>query len=257
MNALVNDWVQQTNIRGRKGDKGDQGDPGPPNVLEVGTVTTVLPTQPADVEITGTSPAQEINFWIPQGPPGPGAAGINLGTGAEVFAGADPGTGIMEFWRVRGTDNADVSLDANGVIVAVVDGPGSGLDADLLDGQDGAWYRDWANLTGKPATFPPTLPIAQSGVTSLTSDLALKAPLASPALTGNPTAPTPATSDNDTSIATTAFTKAAIAAAGAVATVAASAPASPVLGQIWWHSTEKTLYIWSGTAWEPVLATWG
>ena len=35
-----------------------------------------------------------------------------------------------------------------------------------------------------------------------------KAPLASPALTGNPTAPTPATADNDTSIATTAFVKA-------------------------------------------------
>jgi hypothetical protein len=34
------------------------------------------------------------------------------------------------------------------------------------------------------------------------------APLASPALTGNPTAPTPLTSDNDTSIATTAFVKA-------------------------------------------------
>ena len=31
------------------------------------------------------------------------------------------------------------------------------------------------------------------------------APLASPALTGNPTAPTPAVDDNDTSIATTAF----------------------------------------------------
>jgi hypothetical protein len=34
------------------------------------------------------------------------------------------------------------------------------------------------------------------------------AALASPALTGNPTAPTPATADNDTSIATTAFVKA-------------------------------------------------
>jgi len=34
------------------------------------------------------------------------------------------------------------------------------------------------------------------------------APLASPAFTGNPTAPTPATSDNDTSIATTAYVKA-------------------------------------------------
>lgn len=35
-----------------------------------------------------------------------------------------------------------------------------------------------------------------------------KAPLASPAFTGNPTAPTPATADDDTSIATTAYVKA-------------------------------------------------
>lgn len=41
---------------------------------------------------------------------------------------------------------------------------------------------------------------------------ALKAPLASPALTGNPTAPTPSQGDNDTSIATTAFVNAEIAA---------------------------------------------
>jgi len=37
--------------------------------------------------------------------------------------------------------------------------------------------------------------------------LALKAPLASPVFTGNPTAPTPAQFDNDTSLATTAFLK--------------------------------------------------
>jgi hypothetical protein len=38
----------------------------------------------------------------------------------------------------------------------------------------------------------------------------LKAPLASPAFTGNPTAPTPAGGDNDTSIATTAFVQSAL-----------------------------------------------
>jgi hypothetical protein len=53
-----------------------------------------------------------------------------------------------------------------------------------------------------------TLPIAESNVTNLVSDLAAKAPLASPALTGTPTAPTPATTDNTTKIATTAFVKA-------------------------------------------------
>lgn len=45
----------------------------------------------------------------------------------------------------------------------------------------------------------------QSDIINLVADLALKAPLASPALTGNPTAPTPAINDNDTSIATTAY----------------------------------------------------
>jgi len=41
-----------------------------------------------------------------------------------------------------------------------------------------------------------------------TDALNLKSPLASPTFTGDPKAPTPATSDNDTSIATTAFVKA-------------------------------------------------
>ncbi|MEJ6008675.1 phage tail protein [Novosphingobium aquae] len=43
---------------------------------------------------------------------------------------------------------------------------------------------------------------------TVTAALALKSPLASPAFTGNPTAPTPAPGDNDTSIATTAFVRA-------------------------------------------------
>jgi hypothetical protein len=53
--------------------------------------------------------------------------------------------------------------------------------------------------------------LTESQVTGLTTDLAAKAPLASPALTGNPTAPTPTAGDNDTSIATTAFVTTAVA----------------------------------------------
>lgn len=52
--------------------------------------------------------------------------------------------------------------------------------------------------------------IAQSDVTNLTTDLAAKAPLASPALTGTPTAPTAAAATNTTQIATTAFVQAAV-----------------------------------------------
>lgn len=49
--------------------------------------------------------------------------------------------------------------------------------------------------------------ITEADVTNLTSDLALKAPLASPAFTGTPTAPTAAITDSSTTIATTAFVK--------------------------------------------------
>lgn len=46
--------------------------------------------------------------------------------------------------------------------------------------------------------------------TTITNALALKAPLASPALTGNPTAPTQAPGTNNTTLANTAFVKAAV-----------------------------------------------
>lgn len=36
------------------------------------------------------------------------------------------------------------------------EGAGNSLDADLLDGQHGSYYRAWANLTGVPATFAPS-----------------------------------------------------------------------------------------------------
>jgi hypothetical protein len=69
----------------------------------------------------------------------------------------------------------------------------------------------WINLgTGVPSAaniaVTPVGGVAASNVQSAIQELdAEKANLASPALTGNPTAPTPAPGDNDTSIATTAF----------------------------------------------------
>lgn len=64
-------------------------------------------------------------------------------------------------------------------------------------GYGGAGSAAWGSITG-------TL----SAQTDLQSALNLKANLASPVLTGTPTAPTPATADNSTTVATTAFVKA-------------------------------------------------
>lgn len=61
----------------------------------------------------------------------------------------------------------------------------------------------WASRT--PTQAKAALAIAESDVASLVSDLAAKAPLASPALTGTPTAPTAAANTNTTQVATTAY----------------------------------------------------
>jgi hypothetical protein len=68
--------------------------------------------------------------------------------------------------------------------------------------------------------------IAQSKVANLTTDLGLKAPLASPDLTGTPTAPTAAANTNTTQIATTAFAKAEADAAQSAAEATAAADAT-------------------------------
>lgn len=87
-------------------------------------------------------------------------------------------------------------------------------------------YSDWLNFVNnhvnnkdttehsaaKISLTPPGGMVStdvQAGIselnTNLTSGLALKAPLASPTFTGNPTAPTQTNTDNSTKLATTAF----------------------------------------------------
>jgi hypothetical protein len=74
---------------------------------------------------------------------------------------------------------------------------------------DGAY----SSLTGVPSTFAPSAHShAIADTTGLQAALDLKAPLANPALTGTPTAPTATAGTNTTQLATTAFVRAEVAA---------------------------------------------
>src|SRR5690606_18883459 len=91
---------------------------------------------------------------------------------------SDPGSPVEgQFWYnstqhvFRYYDGSDThsifELSAADVLalLVTVDGSGSGLDADLLDGQHGSYYLDRANHTGTQA---------QSTITDLVADLAAK-----------------------------------------------------------------------------------
>ncbi len=105
------------------------------------------------------------------------------------------------------------SLDASKITtgqLALARG-GTGVDLSASGGTTKILAQDGSHVVSARDLVAADIPnIAESQVTSLVSDLALKAPLASPALTGTPTAPTAAGGTNTTQIATTAFVQAAI-----------------------------------------------
>ena len=119
---------------------------------------------------------------------------------------------------VAGTNSTQIATTA--FVNTAIAGFGAGdmakstYDTDNDGKVDAAEVADaapWAGITGKPTSFTPAShshPISQ--VTGLQTALDAKAPLASPALSGAPTAPTAAVGTNTTQLATTAFVAAAI-----------------------------------------------
>lgn len=110
---------------------------------------------------------------------------------------------------VAARDDLLDGLDA--AIAAYMSSHPAGLDSEAVQDLVGSLISGSGYVTATYNDGAGTLVIGSS--TSLDTLLTGKAPLASPAFTGNPTAPTPTAGDNDTSIATTAFVTTGIATA--------------------------------------------
>jgi hypothetical protein len=103
---------------------------------------------------------------------------------------------------------------------------------------------DWTEIANKPSTFPPSAHIHPiSDIAGLQASLDSKAPLAGPALTGTPTAPTAVAGTNTTQIATTAFVTAAVAGISTHAPVTLAPPTNglSLVGQLLGLSTATNL----------------
>jgi hypothetical protein len=150
-----------------------------------------------------------------------------------------------------------VSYTASGASITFAQAPG--IDSYVFI----VWFRPeagggivsggsvaWADITGKPSTFPPTLPIAQSGVTNLVTDLSGKAPTvhthAQADVTGLVTAL--AAKEPVITAGTTSqywrgdkswqtLTIPADDVIGGIITISNSAPSSPSVGDVWIDTT--------------------
>lgn len=142
------------------------------------------------------------------------AGTVAAGDDSRITGAAQKASNLSD---LASASTARTNLGLGTAAVLNVPASGNAASGEVVKGSDGRLTDSrtptaHAAAHGSAGSDPIT--IAESQVTGLTTDLAAKAPLASPAFTGNPTAPTPTAGDNDTSIATTAFVTAAVAAGG-------------------------------------------
>jgi hypothetical protein len=175
---------------GSQGPPGPQGDTGPPG-------------PPGEPGIQGEpGPQGDPGATGPQGPAGAtGAQGPQGDTGAAGSTGAQGPQGDPGPTGPAGADSTIPGPQGPQGIQGVPGTPGA-TGAQGPKGDTGATGA--TGPQGPAGVVTANAPLSLVG-TTLSIDLSAYAPLASPALTGNPTAPTPSAGDNDTSIATTAF----------------------------------------------------
>ena len=156
---------------------------------------------------------------------------------ANIEAGAQ--VNVLEGVQVNGSTITPVSKIAN-IPVPVGSDANPAMDGIAAPGTGTAWARgDHVHPTDTS-----------------------RAPLASPAFTGTPTAPTAVAGTNTTQIATTEFVQTAIGNLGSVlnykgvkATVADLPATGNKTGDVWHVTADSNEYAWDGSAWEALGET--
>jgi len=162
----MNAWSKTGNIRGAAG----------------GT----FPDAPPD----GTVYGRKDSAWEPVATPADVSTAVDAEAAVRASEDALLATGIADEEAARIAADTALSGDIDAEEAARIAADALKADTTYVDSQNAA--QDAVIATKANTTY-------------VDAQDALKAPLASPALTGNPTAPTPTAGDNDTSIATTAF----------------------------------------------------
>lgn len=198
----------------------------------------------------GTDTGTSISFIDGANGGGLNIRNIDLGTPNAGFDNVVP---LTISGNINQTANLQNWKNATGTVLSKVDSTGAMFTITPADSTNSTQVATTAyvksNIANLVSSAPATLDTLNELATALgndasfsttvTNSIALKAPLASPALTGTPTAPTATAGTNTTQLATTAFVKTEITSSvqpGAV--YQTSAPSSPAVGQIWIDSDQ-------------------
>lgn len=200
------------------------GDLGPAVVLDASEVgadasgaaaAAQAASQPVDSDLTAIAALTTTAFGralLELADAAAGRAAFSLGTAAQNNTGDFDAAGAA-----AAAAAASQPLDSDLTAIAALSTTAFGRS--FLDRADAAAGRTLLVLGNVDNTADTAKPVSTAQQTALN----LKADLASPVLTGNPTAPTATPGDNDTSIATTAFVTVAVAAEATARTTADAA----------------------------------
>lgn len=196
---------------GQQGPAGPQGVPGPSgpsgtiHSVVAGTNITVDNTDPANPKISTTGTTSPLTAKGDVYTFSTTNDRLPVGTDGQILTADSTKTTGLKWAAAPVSGVTSVSVASANGIAGTVTNPTTTPAITLNTTVTGLLKGNGTAISAATATDIPN--IAESQVTNLTTDLAAKAPLASPTFTGTPAAPTPATTDNSTTLATTAFVK--------------------------------------------------